>query len=168
MPFYTGPFNVIAGGIPGGVFLLADLIRSLTSHTSGSGSWYFEMMFDVAADLTQVGVGIDNNFESLTVAAGQTGGICWLGNGVVNYNGFNGVYHASSYAVGDVLGVDTNLTAKTIRFRVNGGSFSSSFSISSIVTGPMFALAQLTDAGDQVTANFTGLFAFTPPSTAWG
>lgn len=129
------------------------------------------MVFNAAQNIAAVGVGIDNNSEVLTAAAGQVGGICWLGNGTVNYNGTIGAYSAYPFSVGDVLGVDTDLTGKTIRFRVNGGSFSSNFSISAIVTGAMFALAQLENVNDQVTANFTGVspaFAFTAPSTAWG
>jgi hypothetical protein len=161
MTFCTVSKAVLSSG-----FLAADLVRSITSHTSGS--WYFEMTFSFAADISRVGVGIDNNLESLTMAAGQAGGICWLGDGTVNYNGTVGAYRASPFSNGDVLGVNTDLTGKTIQFRVNGGSFSSSFSISAIVTGAMFALAQLETEFDQVTANFTGTFAFTPPSTAWG
>lgn len=136
-----------------------------------SSDWYFEMVPNVAADIAKIGVGMDNNSESLTVEAGQAGAVCWLGDGSINYNGVVGVYHAAPFSVGDVLGVNPDLTAKTIRFRVNGGSFSSSFSIAAIVSGgPMFALAQLKNPGDQVTANFTGTpaFAFTAPSTAWG
>lgn len=150
-------------------FQPADLVRSQTSHTTGS--FFYEMVFNVATSIAQVGVGIDNNFESLILAAGRAGSICWQGDGTVNYNGSFGVYSASSFSVGDVLGVDTDLTGKTIRFRVNGGSFTTAFSIAAIVTGSMFALAQLKNQSDQVTANFTGVspaFAFTAPSTAWG
>ncbi len=151
----------------GGGFSAADLVRSQTSHTSSS--WYFEMVFNVAANIAQVGVGIDNGAESLTMGAGQAGGICWLGNGSINYNGVVGAYSGSPFSVGDVLGVNVILPG-SIQFRVNGGSFSS-FSISAITGGAMFALAQLTNQLDQVTANFTGVspaFAFSAPSTAWG
>lgn len=154
----------------GGTFAAADLVRSQTSHTTGTGAWYFEMVATAAADITKVGVGIDNNAESLTMQAGQAGGICWQGDGSINYNGVLNAYSFSSFSVGDVLGVNPDLTAKTFRVRVNGGSFSTAFSIAAIVTGPMFALAQLGTLGDQVTVNFTGspAFAFTAPSTAWG
>jgi hypothetical protein len=149
-------------------FFPADLARSTTSHSSGS--WYFEMTIDAATNVGEVGIGVDNNTESLTLAAGRAGSICWRGNGAVHYNGIQGAYTAAPFSVGDVARVDTDLTAKTIRFAVNGGSFTSTFSIAAIVTGPMFALAQLKDPGDQITANFTGVpaFAFTAPSTAWG
>lgn len=153
----------------GGAFYQADLVRSLTSHSSGS--WYFEITVNSATNVAQIGVGIDNNVESLLVEAGEAGAIAWLGDGSVNYNGTVGAYHASPFSVGDVLGVDTDLTGGTIRFRVNGNAFSSSFSIAGIIGRPMFALAQLKTFGDQVTANFTGVspsFAFSAPSTAWG
>lgn len=146
-------------------FPAADLIRSQTSHSSSD--WYFEMVFNAAADITKVGVGIDDNTESLTQAAGRAGGICWLGNGTVNYNGTANVYSAPTFSVGDVLRVNPKLTAGTIGFAVNGGSFTT-VSISAIVGGAMFALAQLATGFDQVTATFSAPFAFTAPSTAWG
>ena len=144
----------------------ADLARSQTTHTTGA--WYFEMTITAASDVTKVGVGIDNGVESLTMQAGQGGSICWVGSGQVNYNGVFGAYTASPFSVGDILGVDTDLTGGTIRFRVNGNAFSSNFSISAVIGGSVWALAQLKNPGDQITANFTGSFAFTPPDTAWG
>lgn len=157
-----------ARGAAAQVFFVADLVRSITSHTSSD--WYFEMVVNSASDIAKVGVGIDNNAESLTQAAGRAGGICWQGNGSVNYNGVFGAYSAPPYFIGDVLRVNPKLTAGTIGFAVNGGAFTT-LSISAIVGGSMFALAQMKNPGDQVTANFTGTspaFAFSAPSTAWG
>jgi hypothetical protein len=40
-----------------------------------------------------------------------------------------------------------------------------------IMTGSMYAFAQLANVNDQITANFTGVsspFAFSAPATAWG
>ena len=162
-PVYAGPFNVVSAPQPSFKF---DIVRSKTSHVNGS--WYFEMLIKAAIDVTKVGVGLDNNVESLTTGGGQIGGICWFGDGSVNYNGAVRAYTASPFSVGDILGVDVNLTTKTIRFRVNGGSFSDVFSISAIVSGSMFALAQLAASLDQVKGNFTGPFVFVSPSTAWG
>jgi hypothetical protein len=148
----------------------ADLVRSQTSHTAGV--WYFELTVNAASIMARVGVGIDNNMESLTAEGGQGGAICWLGDGTVKYNGKIGFYDAASFGVGDVLGINPDLNAGTIRFRVNGGAWSTAFSIAAIVGTPMFAFAELSATGDQVTANFTGSPAFsfsTPPgATAWG
>lgn len=170
VPFYTGPFNVTGGGTTSvASFFPADIIRSVTSHSTGS--WYFEVTVNAATNPAQVGVGIDNNLESLTIEGGQAGSICWLGNGNVNYNGTLNAYQAASFSVGDVLGINVDLTGKTIQFRVNGNSFSSNFSISAITGPSMFALGMLTNPGDQITANFTGVspaFSFSAPSTAWG
>ncbi len=168
-PVYAGPFNVAPNPPPPPPPPPSTgfgLIRSKTSHTTGS--WYFEMIVNKAANLAHIGIGIDNNSESLTAAAGKIGSICWLGDGTVDYNGIIGAYIASPFSVGDVLGIDADLTGKTIRFRVNGGAFSSNFSISAIAGGAMFAFAQLTNNLDQITANFIGKFAFTATSTAWG
>lgn len=162
-PVFSGPFNEVIQLPPPSGF---GLVRSKTSHSSGS--WYFEMRVNAAADTSKVGVGIDNGTENLTSKSGQAGSICWMGDGTVNYNGAMGVYSGPPFSIGDVLGINPDLTAKTIRFRVNGGPFSNAFSIQAIVTGPMFALAQLAAPLDQITSNFTGPFAFTPPSTAWG
>ncbi len=150
----------------GPVFYDASLVRSQTSHSSGS--WYFEMTVNTAINIGRIGVGIDDNRESLTLQAGRAGSICWVGNGDVNYNANLLAYSTSTFSIGDTLGVDTDLTGGTIRFRRNGDSFSSNFSISAIIGGQMYALAQLANAGDAVTSNFTGPFAFTAPSTAWG
>lgn len=164
VPFYTGPFNV--NSQPTGSILVADLVRSVTSHPSGS--WYFEMTVNAASNAAQVGVGLDNNVESLTGGAGRGGSIVWRGNGEIDYNGTASVYSAPPFVVGNVLGVDTNIDAGTIRFRVNGGAFVGPFSIAAITGTPLYAMAELKNIGDQITANFTGSFAFTPPSTAWG
>lgn len=151
-------------------FYAANLVRSQTSHTTSA--WYFEMTVNAAVDISKIGVGIDDNTESLTLEAGRAGSIAWLGNGSINYNGVTNAYTGPSFAVGDVLRVNPDLSAKTFSVAVNGGSFSTAFSISAIVTGaPMFALAQLANQADQVTFNFTGVspaFAFTAPATAWG
>lgn len=149
----------------------ADLVRSVTTHATGG--WYFEITVDAATDVTKLGVGLDNNAETLTGGAGRAGSVVWSGDGRVDYNGLVWAYKAPTFAVGDTLGIDVDLTAETIRFRVNGGSFSSAFSISQIVDGvtPLLALAQLSALSDQVTANFLGTspaFAHTAPSTAWG
>jgi hypothetical protein len=167
----TVPVLYLQQGLPiaaRGSFFTANLVRSITSHSTGS--WYFEMTPNVATDITKIGVGIDNNAESLTSEGGQSGSICWLGNGSVNYNGNLSVYSAPAYSIGSVLGIYPQLSGGLIGFRVNGGSFST-FSIAAIVGPSMFAFAQLTNAGDQVTANFTGVnpsFSFSAPSTAWG
>jgi hypothetical protein len=161
----TVPVFYLQQGLPiaaRGSFFAANLVRSITSHATGS--WYFEMTPNVAADITKIGVGIDNNVESLTSGAGQAG------DGTVNYNGTAGAYSATPFSVGDVLGVNVNLTSGTIQFRRNGSSFFT-FSISAIIGPSMFALAQLKNPFDQVTANFTGVnpaFSFSAPSTAWG
>ncbi len=162
-PVFSGPFNEVPPPPPPSGF---SLVRSNNSHSSGS--WYFEMRVNAAGNISKVGVGIDNGAENLISKAGQFGSICWMGDGNVNYNGAGNVYSAPPFSIGDVLGINPDLTAKTIRFRVNGGPFSNAFSIQAIVTGPMFALAQLSAPLDQMTSNFTGPFAFIQPSTAWG
>jgi hypothetical protein len=167
MPFHTGPFITVGAGAPL-AFGAADLVRSTTSHTSGS--WYFEMVINYALDITKTGVGIDDNTESTTLAAGRAGSIIWLGNGIVNYNGTLNAYRASPFNNGDVLGVYPQIGSNLIGFRVNGGSFTT-VSIAAITGPSLYALAQLASDYDQVTANFTGVspaFAFSAPATAWG
>lgn len=153
-----------------GSIVTGDLVRSVTSHSSGS--WYFELTINAATDVTKVGVGLDNNKETLTGGAGRAGSVVWYGDGSVTYNGLVWAYTAPKFNVGDVLGIDVDLTGDTIRFRVNGGSFTSTFSIASVSNGQaLLALAQLSALSDQVTANFLGTspaFAHTAPSTAWG
>lgn len=162
--------KIASRSLGAGSIASADLVRSITTHTSGS--WYFELTVNAATDVTKLGVGLDNNAESLIGGAGRAGSVVWSGDGSVNYNGLVWAYTAPKFQVGDVLGVDVDLTGDTIRFRVNGGSFTSTFSISAISNGQaILALAQLSSIGDQVTANFLGTspaFAHTAPSTAWG
>jgi hypothetical protein len=155
----------------------ASLVRSSTSQFATKV--YFETTVNVAAAVGQVGAGIDNNAENLTGPAGQAGSVCWCGDGSVNYNGNLAVYRASTFAVGDVLGVAVDLQNFLIWFRDNGGNWNASgsanpstatggFSIAA-VTGLVFALAQLSQGGDEMTADFSGPFAFSIPAgfQAW-
>ena len=92
------------------------LVRSITNHSTGK--WYYEMVFVVAAYIGQVGVGVDNDVESLSNAAGQVGSICWLGSGNVNYNANLNAYSASPYLIGTILGVAVDLTDAKIWFYI--------------------------------------------------
>lgn len=161
--------------VTGGTVLGAagvGLVRSNVSHASGA--FYFEMTVVAASLIADVGVGVDNGSESASGAGGNTGGICWLGNGNINYNGTAAAYKAATFTVGSVLGVAVNLSSKLIWFRNKNGAWNNSgsanpatatggFSIAA-VTPNAFALAQLTNKGDEISANFAGPFAYSVPS----
>lgn len=147
------------------------LVRSI--QTYASGKYYFEMTLNVATTLSQVGVGVDNDSESVEGAGGNAGSIIWLGNGSINYNGTANAYTAATFAVGNILGVAVDVGAKLIWFRVGSGNWNNSgtanpstgaggLSISAIAT--VFAIAQLAVAGDQITANFPGPFTNAAPA----
>jgi hypothetical protein len=157
------------------IVINGSLVRSIVSHASGF--YYFEATFNTASDLTHVGIGVDNDTESLTNSGGQTGSIIWLGSGIVNYNGSSRVYAAQSFGIGDILGIAVDITNKFIWFRVNGGNWNLSgtadpvsivggFSIAA-VTPTAFAYAQLENMADQVTANFSGPFTDLIPSSPY-
>ena len=157
--------SIVFGSIP------ASLVRSLVNHATGF--YYFEMVFGSAVDVTKVGVGIDNNVESLTTSGGQAGSILWTGDGAVAYNGGLNIYAASAFNVADIIGIAVDLTNKKIWFRVNGGNWNlngsanpvttvGGFSIAAVVPNA-YAYAQLESGGDQVTANFSGPFTNTIP-----
>lgn len=165
----------------GGVILpvTANLIRSDVSHTSGQ--YYFEVTVTAAVLLSGVGVGVDNGKEPVTRPGGGPGGICWVGNGGVSYNGGNNNYIIAPFSVGDVLGVAVDIDNTVIWFRDNGGNWnnnpsanpvrgsqSGGFSILAVTPGSglanVFAVAQLMFAGDAMTANFSGPFTYTPPT----
>lgn len=167
-----------AGGFYPSIIDPGYLVRSITTHTTGQ--WYFEITINAAAKLSDVGVGVDNGTENLNLSGGQAKGICWVGSGSVNYNGTLNAYLASTFFVGDILGVAVDITNAKIWFRENGGNWNNSasanpatntggFSISAIVP-TVYALAQLSSVGDQVTANFLGTFGFSAPAgfSAWG
>lgn len=164
-----------AGGIITPV--TANLVRSNVSHSSGQ--YYFEMTVASAVILSAIGVGVDNGVEPLTRPAGQagtTGGICWVGNGGVSYNGITNAYVIAPFSVGDVLGVAVDIGNQLIWFRDNGGNWNNNASANPVtgsqvggisiaaITPNVFAMAQLTNTGDEITANFAGPFSFTAPS----
>ncbi len=164
--------------LPSGGSSVASLVRSTTSLSTGK--WYFEVTVNVAAVIGNVGVGVDNDAESLSGAAGQAGSICWVGNGNVNYNGTLDVYAAAAFSVGNTLCVAVDLVNMEIWFRVNGGNWNNSptanpatdaggFSITAI-TPHAYALAQLSATGDEMTADFNGPFSYAIPSgfSPWG
>jgi len=142
----------------------ASLVRSTNNHTTGK--YYFEVTVTAAAIAAQVGVGVDDGTENLNLPGGQAGGICWCGNGSVNYNGALAIYHAATFTVGDILSVAIDLTGSLIWFRDNAGNWNNNpaanpatgvggFSIAAI-SGTVFALAQLSQVGDEIDANFAG------------
>ena len=157
---------------------MAYLVRSTNFYFTGK--WYFEITVNAAAATINVGVGVDNDVEPLTGAAGQAGSICWTGGGNVNYNGTLGAYSAATFAVGDVLCVAVDLVNMEIWFRNKGFNWNNSptadpasnaggFSIAA-VTPVAYALAQLSATGDEMTANFDGPFSYSVPDgfSAWG
>lgn len=162
--------TVTSGTVLGGAGV--GLVRSNVSHASGA--FYFEMTVVAATTISGVGVGLDNGSESISGAGGNAAGVCWLGNGNVNYNGTAAAYKAAVFTVGSVLGVAVNLSSGLIWFRNQNGAWNNSstanpatasggFSIAAI-TPKAFAVAQLTNKGDEITANFAGPFSFTAPS----
>lgn len=153
------------------VVIAASLVRSIANHSSGK--FYFEMKFLNIVDTTKVGIGVDNNVESVDSSGGQSGSILWKPSGVVDYNGNSSVYLTASYAVGDDLDVAVDLTNGLAFFRVNGGNWNLSgsadpvtgvggFSISA-VSGSAYAFAQLESINDNISANFAGPFTDTIP-----
>ena len=80
------------------------------------------MSFSNIVDTTKVGIGVDNNAESLTQSGGQASSIIWYPSGRVDYNGFSNVYAAASYVAGNNLNVAVDMTNHLIWFRVNGGN----------------------------------------------
>lgn len=179
-----GSFNQrgsIAKGAVGPFAYSAGLVKSITNHSTGK--FYFEMSVDVAAVLADVAIGIDNGNEVLVLPGGQTGGIAWLGDGTVNYNGLSNVYQAAPFVAGGTYGVAVDLTNGKIYFTPNGTLWNinglaspagnvGGFLISAI-GGSVWAMAQLSQTNDQITANFTGSgpsFAYSAPAgfSAWG
>lgn len=160
----------------GGIILpvTTNLVRTNVSHTSGQ--YYFEMTVVAAASLSAVGVGVDNGAEPLVRPGGGIGGICWVGNGGVSYNGANNAKTVAPFSVGDVLGVAVDIGNQLIWFRDNGGNWNNNASANPVtgsqaggltiaaVTPNVFAMAQITSSGDEITANFAGPFSFTAPS----
>lgn len=149
-----------------------QLARTNTSHSSGK--YYFEMTVVAATNLAAVGVGVDNGSESLNAPGGQSGGIIWIGNGNVNYNGALDTTTIASFAVGDTLGVAVDVGGALIWFRDNAGNWNNNGSANPAtgtggisilaVTSNVYAVVQLTNYSDNITANFAGPFVNTAPS----
>lgn len=161
IPVTTAAINVGAG-----------LVRSSTSHTTGS--YYFEATVLSAMSTPNVGIGIDNGLESVNNVGGQGGGVMWVGNGNVNYNGTVDAFTISAFSTSDVLGVAVNIGSGLVWFRDNAGNWNNNGAANPATntgglsvpaaTSTTFVVAQLATTGDAIQVNFAGPFVNTAPS----
>lgn len=150
-----------------GPVINAAIARSSLGFSTGKR--HVTTVFNTAASLPNVGIGVDDGRQILTSNGGQAGGICWTGDGNVAYNGTSAVYTAATFTAGDNTDMEVDFDAKLIWFRVNGGNWNNSalaspatgtggFSISAI-NYPMKMIVLLGATNDQATVNF-GLTVF--------
>jgi len=128
--------------------------RSIASHATGI--YYMEVTYTTAPGGYNVGVGVANATQSLNTAMGTTNNSCEVYNGDATVYLNNGSIGSLSGAPaqGDVVGMDVDVTGRLIRFRLNGGAFTSWLDISPI-TGDLFAAAHVNGAATtSITTNF--------------
>lgn len=143
--------------------------RSTRSMTAGK-DYYFEVEATAVANGNFV-IGVVNNTKDLDdwVASGASSdGIGVNPSGSVYWNGSNQGASVDAWDDGDIICVYYKRSNETIRFRTNGGAWSSFYDVSSFFTGDTVFAA----ANGGVTGNiYTGAFAraswtFTPPDGA--
>jgi hypothetical protein len=145
-----------------------QMALSTTSHSSGR--FFFEVTQNVyGGTVTSNSFGFANASQSYASSnfLGTTGSnsVGVFDNGHTYLNNTN-VHNGPTFETsGDIIGVDVNITARTFRYQVNGGSFTSDIDISA-VAGALFAGVEVDKIANQQTINFGPTFSYTMPSGA--
>jgi hypothetical protein len=146
-----------------------------------SGRWYFEATVGAGfASGMEIGVGVVDYRQSMTTYAGSTAGAPGGQAGITpTFSNFptvstgsssahNGAL-GSSFAAGDIISIEYDADAGTLRGRLNGGSWTTAYSVSDGGSQPKFPFAYVSGNGCSVTLNFgSTAFAYSPPSGATG
>lgn len=141
--------------------------RATNSHSTGH--FYFEMLMGASGSLNDIQIGAvtgswDENSLLINTA---NGAVIRVSDGLMGFNSNNQLSGLSGFTNNDVMGMDLNLTGGTFAFNKNGGSFSSTLSLTGIST-PVFAGAYFTNTNiGSITARFaSSSWTGTPPSGA--
>lgn len=126
-----------------------------------SGKWYFECTFNSVGATGEIAAGVCDYLAAdlsnwIGSAAGASGAA--LAKGFVTENGVGSTNQLVAAVAGDTLCVRVDMDARTIAYRVNGGTWTADHTLSG--TQPVFPIVQLYDPNDQATLNF-GATAFT-------
>lgn len=141
-------------------------VGSIDAKTTGK--WYFEMTMVTQGSAANIAVGVGDYTNNLnaTIKAGPC--IMYADNGEIFRNQLNGTAFGSAWSNGDIISVALDMTGGSVKFRRNGGTWSSDFAV--VGTQPYFPLVQLFRANASVTMNFgASAFAYAVPSgySAW-
>lgn len=129
-----------------------------------SGDWTFEVNVDARGD--NVGVGIANTVESLSVYPGSTWESVgyfydgWMQNGGANVT-------MATYTIGDIISVRARKTANEVLFYKNGTLIYTWTGV--LTTGDWYPIVSVRASTDQLTANFgaTDLSYLQSGSLSW-
>lgn len=147
-----------------------------TNDNHASGRYYLEYVLSAGAGGSTfwlVGVGnsaaILNNYPGIT--KDSTG--IFSNDGTWFFNNVPTATTITSFTTGDNIGIDFDITNKTIAFRKNGGTWTAANSLSTINAGPYYCMVGLAGGSTtpvEITANWTSAsFVYGIPSgaSAW-
>lgn len=138
-------------------------------NAKSSGKYYFEVtIVEFGSTNGEIIVGMGTWEARLNNWMGSSNrSVGWTWDNRTLHNGGN-IGGAGSFTEGDVIGVEIDCDARSIRFRKNGGTWSGSYS-PSLGTQPLMPLVQIYYSGAQVTCNFgTDPWHTAPPTGVGG
>jgi hypothetical protein len=119
----------------------------------------FEVTINAETEPFYPGVALGNSSASLNTFPGSdANGIGFNGNNTGNLNGVLIAGPGFTWGPGDVITLEYDGGAKTLRLAKNGGAFSAAFDVS-VIAGAVAPMMYTAETGDSLTANF-GATAF--------
>lgn len=134
-----------------------------------SGRWYFEATVGATfnSGTMEIAVGVVDHTHPMDTYAGQGTNSGQISSTNVSSGGNVSSLPFATPVAGDIISVDYDIDADTIRFRKNGGTWSSTYFVTN--TQPMMPFAYISGNTCSLTLNFGATaFAYTPPSGATG
>lgn len=141
-------------------------VRGVAGKTTGK--WYFEGKLNSGTPFFGIG-NASANLSSFAGATPDSAGL-WMSGSNYWVAGSGQSTGLGTPAANDIICVKVDLDARTIAFRINGGSWSSNYNIESYVSGTVYPMMSVDQVGSGGTMNFGDTaFAQSVPSgfTGW-
>lgn len=137
-----------------------------TLDAKGSGQWYAEVTVGIQSG-SDFGVAVGNFRMPLNgdYLGRDANSIMYVLDGRALYANVNHGGSPGAYVSGDVIGIAVDASTKTIRFRRNGGGWSSSYVMGT--NGAWMIAVQMYKNGDTATVNFGATAWHTAPPSGY-
>lgn len=158
-------YSTFASGYKHDNMSLSNGNRTVTSDVAGSkvagvldakvtGKWYYEAtLVEFGSANDEIGIGIGSYRTALNnYPGGATNALIYYWNDRVLYGNGNQIGAPGTFTEGDVIGVELDADTRTVKFRKNGGAWSSYTNLSAGID-PLMPLIYINRLGGQVTIN---------------